>query len=788
MLGWRQEAGGTKEPESDSSGHREAELVRRGNLARRAFVLAVFVLGALSALTLTASANHSQTELHSIGSIGGNGNLDASYSGISADGSHVIFETREPLVAADTDTADDVYERFGGTTTLVSIGSLGGNNSLFDGIYAGVSADGAHVFFETDEPLASTDTDTARDVYERSGGVTTQVSTGPGNGNTANGSFFVGTSTDGTKVFFVSYDNLTSEDTDNSYRDIYMRSGGTTTLISTSSTNPDGNFGSDFDAITPDGSRVYFHTDEGMVAADTDGRRDVYERAAGTTNLISTGPINGNLAFNASFRKATSTGSHVFFETSEKLTSSDTDSNRDVYDRTGGTTNEISIGLDGGNGAYDAGFGGTSADGSKTWFFTREPIVSGDTDGGCEDPMGAPTLKCLDVYERAGGGTTWISSGGNGAYEASFAAASDDGSKVFFHTKEQLAATDGDGGASDVYLRSGGVTTQVSVGGTGPYTSDLVTISPDGARVFFHTYESLVAADTDGNWNDIYERYGGETTLVSTGPASTNAEAFALYVGATADGTKIFFETNEVLTSDDTDASQDVYSASTAPSSGFPRPRGATPVRVALVPAYQECTTPNRTHGAPLSSPSCNPPQQESAVLTVGTGDANGFTPQSTSSIKYLGKAGAAGPPEDSDVNVVIAVNDVRCRVTNAACPGGSGSAYTGMILVRSTIRATDKYNGSPPAEPATAQDFPLEMPVSCMVVSATAGSACNLTTSANSFYPGLVLDSKRSNWELAGIDVMDAGPNGTGYTLGCPSTCGDGDETVFMRPGIWVP
>ena len=41
----------------------------------------------------------------------------------------------------------------------------------------------------------------------------------------------------------------------------------------------------------------------------------------------------------------------------------------------------------------------------------------------------------------------------------------------------------------------------------------------------------------------------------------------------------------------------------------YPRPRGANPSRFALVPAYEPCATPNRTHGPPLAHPSCNPPR-----------------------------------------------------------------------------------------------------------------------------------------------------------------------------------
>src|SRR4051794_16766364 len=48
------------------------------------------------------------------------------------------------------------------------------------------------------------------------------------------------------------------------------------------------------------------------------------------------------------------------------------------------------------------------------------------------------------------------------------------------------------------------------------------------------------------------------------------------------------------------------------------RPKGATPVRASLVPAYQRCTAPNTQHGAPLSFDSCSPPVLTHSVSTMG--------------------------------------------------------------------------------------------------------------------------------------------------------------------------
>ena len=70
------------------------------------------------------------------------------------------------------------------------------------------------------------------------------------------------------------------------------------------------------------------------------------------------------------------------------------------------------------------------------------------------------------------------------------------------------------------------------------------------------------AADTDSNHYDVYERTGGVTSLVSTGPTTTNAQVDAFFRGASTDGTKVFFETSEALTAADTNARTDVYQRS----------------------------------------------------------------------------------------------------------------------------------------------------------------------------------------------------------------------------------
>ena len=63
------------------------------------------------------------------------------------------------------------------------------------------------------------------------------------------------------------------------------------------------------------------------------------------------------------------------------------------------------------------------------------------------------------------------------------------------------------------------------------------------------------------------------------------------------------------------------------PQPGYPRPAGASPLRVSLVPAFERCDAPNRTHGPPLSFGSCAPPDARAGFMTFGSAPS-GTSPQ----------------------------------------------------------------------------------------------------------------------------------------------------------------
>ena len=86
-----------------------------------------------------------------------------------------------------------------------------------------------------------------------------------------------------------------------------------------------------FGGISSDGTKAFFNSADQLAEDDTDGQVDVYQRSGTTTTRVSAGAINGNLGQNASFAGASADGNRVFFTTTEQLASSDTDNSTDAY-------------------------------------------------------------------------------------------------------------------------------------------------------------------------------------------------------------------------------------------------------------------------------------------------------------------------------------------------------------------------------------------------------------------------------------------------------------------------
>ena len=211
-------------------------------------------------------------------------------------------------------------------------------------------------------------------------------------------------------------------------------------------------------------------------------------------------------------------------------------------------------------------------------------------------------------------------------------------------------------------------------------------------------------------------------------------------------------------------------------ANNYPRPGGGTPIRVPLVPEFKQCSSPDSTHIGPLDRPSCTSPTLESSELAMGSTGAG----QGSARIDAI-PGNAATPADEADMRIIASASDVRKK--------SDGTDYPGKVLLETALRVTDRGNDVAGVASATVQDTNFTVAVPCTTTtSTTVGSSCNITTTADSLAPGFVVEGRRSVIAAYSLLVKDLGPNGTGAAPGCDPYCGDGDEKVFLRQGVFTP
>ena len=219
----------------------------------------------------------------------------------------------------------------------------------------------------------------------------------------------------------------------------------------------------------------------------------------------------------------------------------------------------------------------------RAWFGTSERLT--------EDALGDGTLKggVWQVYERTGNQTVLVSRLPDGQpipaenpqrIAAELLGVSPDGKRVYLQTTASLVPEDGDAGHEagswDGYVLSDGAYSLFTTGpldGSGPNPNPYsgshgVWASDDGRYVYFETGQQLVPEDWDG-YSDIYQRFEGQTRLVSTGPDQVLPTAEfpnpqtpeKRFLGASPDGATAYFATAAHLTEDDTEKlTSDIFS------------------------------------------------------------------------------------------------------------------------------------------------------------------------------------------------------------------------------------
>jgi Tol biopolymer transport system component len=372
----------------------------------------------------------------------GNGGADANFLGASDDGTKAAFESSEPL-AGQPDAKPRIYLRdmtnpSSELTRLVSPSGTcpeGKPAEECEPSFGAISADGSHVFFETSAQIAGTgDTDDFQDVYAWAGGTVTRASTGPDGGNAESNAIarFAGASPDGGAIYFESSEQLDPAADEDASQDIYERNleSGETTLVSQAEAAcpscGNGSFNASVvlqdnvpDGVATDGAitRVFFATKEKLTADDSDESFDVYARElpAGETFRVSRGAAAcessgcGNGPVDAGFSAFSIDGSRAFFVTDEDLDGQDLDGGaKDIYEHNleTGTTIRISKGETSicgtppcDNGPNDAQLHGVSADGTVAFFVSEERLTA---DAAAVDDK---------VYSRSGTTTRLVSTG-----------------------------------------------------------------------------------------------------------------------------------------------------------------------------------------------------------------------------------------------------------------------------------------------------------------------------------------------------------------------------------------
>lgn len=373
-----------------------------------------------------------------------------------------------PMVGDDTNAVQDVYQVRNGEVLWVSdpsavpTGDRPSPQTPVNRVFEAASADGAKVFFSTTEQMTADDTDTARDLYvydseqpadarisrvslADSSCLTCNDNASEAGGQGNSQAKLVTVSDDGSRVFFITGDVLSADDTD-AQQSIYAHAveDGATTFVapagagvtsattgtdagtsasgslaatqSTSMTSIGGSFSNRPLAISPDGRVAAFSlaTDVTLPAGrggpdldsardlfvwrDGDGLRRVRQGLAADANTA-TVPSLGcydlvTTPLRAACRAVTDDGSALFFETTEALAPGDGDGAQlDVYavDTADGAIELISPP---GDGPTPSRYVDSSASGQDVFLLTAETL----------DPSRDGDLGRIDLYTARTGG------------------------------------------------------------------------------------------------------------------------------------------------------------------------------------------------------------------------------------------------------------------------------------------------------------------------------------------------------------------------------------------------
>ena len=375
-------------------------------------------------------------------------------------------------------------------------------------------------------------------------------------------------SADGRFVAFFSWStNLVSSDTNSSW-DVFVRDRQSlaTERVSLDSNGVQGNWDSQYPAISADGSCVGFESlASNLVTGDTNGASDVFvrNRLASTTERVSVDPSGAQANAESGSASLSADGRFVaFWSAASNLTSGDTNGHRDIFvrDRLNATTERVSVTSNGAQADSDSGAPSISADGRYVAFWSDATnLVPGDTNG-CRD---------IFVHDRQTGTTARASvdtSGAQANAESGAPALSADGHCVaFWSSATQLVAGDTNS-CRDVFVRDlqTGTTERASLDSSGAQANDesfFPALSADGRLLVFTSWATnLVSGGALGEQVYLRDRQAGTTELASCDTNGTPGVSWSAAPRVSGDGNYIaFVSLASNLVTGDTNGHEDIF-------------------------------------------------------------------------------------------------------------------------------------------------------------------------------------------------------------------------------------
>ena len=329
-----------------------------------------------------------------------------------------------------------------------------------------------------------------------------------------------------------------------------------------------------------------------------------------------------------------------------------------------------------------------------------------------------------------------------------------------------------EGGSAGIFVMNADGSGRTRLGTIGTYMPNW---SPDGREIWsWWEYYDPIAEET---FSDLAS-YDLQTGFDNQGSC---VDCFASMPAVSPDNTEVVFTLSAELTVIPThggggrrlSVAGDDADWQPIPR-GYPRPKGASPTRVSLVPAFEPCTSPNSTHGAPLSSGSCAPPVPESSTAFVGIGDGDPAPARSIGSVLLRTLNGVS--VDGADVGIDLTITNVMKTADR--------SDYTGELRLELPLRITDRANTPSPSGfgPGTGFDTSIFATVPCAPTpaDATTGSTCTLSTTADSLASATVRAGARAIWQLGKLRLHDGGPDGDADT--------PADNELLAVQGVFVP